>query len=94
MINISSNIIKQINFNRILIVIIILSICSCQGQKKVLDMQPCATKYPILLVHGVSFRDDVPIIKYWSRIPKALEKNGAKVFLAHTNAFNSHVENA
>jgi len=54
----------------------------------------CATKYPILLVHGIGYRDDVPLIKYWSRIPKVLEKNGAKIYLAHQDAFNSHAENA
>ena len=39
----------------------------------------CATKYPILLVHGVFFRDN-KIFNYWGRIPKTLEKNGAAVF--------------
>ena len=29
--------------------------------------QPCRTKYPILLVHGVFYRKD-----YWGRIPEAL----------------------
>jgi len=39
----------------------------------------CATKYPILMVHGVFFRD-FRYFNYWGRIPKALETNGAKVF--------------
>ena len=39
----------------------------------------CATKYPILMVHGVFFRD-VKAFNYWGRIPKALEKNGAKIY--------------
>lgn len=38
----------------------------------------CATKYPILLVHGVFFRDS-DILNYWGRIPSELEKNGAEV---------------
>ena len=54
----------------------------------------CDTEYPILLVHGIAFRDDVPLIKYWSKIPKNLKKNGATVYLAHQDAFNSHIENA
>ena len=29
-------------------------------------------KYPILLVHGMGFRDD-NIINYWGRIPKVFE---------------------
>lgn len=39
----------------------------------------CATKYPILMVHGVFFRD-FRYFNYWGRIPKALETNGANVF--------------
>lgn len=39
----------------------------------------CATRYPILLVHGVFFRDS-RIINYWGRIPKELETNGARIF--------------
>ena len=39
----------------------------------------CRTKYPILLVHGVFFRDN-PYLNYWGRIPKTLEKNGAEVY--------------
>lgn len=39
----------------------------------------CKTKYPILLVHGVFFRD-FKYLNYWGRIPGALEKNGATVY--------------
>lgn len=39
----------------------------------------CATKYPILLVHGVFFRD-YRYLNYWGRIPKELEENGATLF--------------
>ncbi len=41
--------------------------------------QVCKTKYPILLVHGVFFRD-FKYLNYWGRIPAALEKNGAKIY--------------
>lgn len=41
--------------------------------------QICATKYPILLVHGVFFRD-TKYFNYWGRVPKELEKNGAKIY--------------
>lgn len=43
------------------------------------EQQVCKTKYPILLVHGVFFRDS-KILNYWGRIPKELEKNGADVY--------------
>lgn len=42
------------------------------------DEKICATKYPVLMVHGVFFRD-FRYFNYWGRIPKELEKNGAKV---------------
>lgn len=43
------------------------------------DQHICATKYPILMVHGVFFRD-FRYLNYWGRIPEALQKNGAAVF--------------
>ena len=39
----------------------------------------CAAKYPILLIHGVFFRD-FRYFNYWGRIPGELESNGARVF--------------
>ncbi len=39
----------------------------------------CATAYPILLVHGVFFRD-FKHLNYWGRIPYDLEINGADVY--------------
>ena len=43
------------------------------------DRQICATKYPILMVHGVFFRD-FRYLNYWGRIPRELETNGARIF--------------
>lgn len=43
------------------------------------DQRVCETKYPILFVHGVFFRD-FKRFNYWGRIPKELERNGATVF--------------
>lgn len=39
----------------------------------------CETRYPILLVHGIFFRDS-RIMNYWGRIPKELKRNGAIVY--------------
>ena len=39
----------------------------------------CATKYPILLVHGVFFRD-TKALNYWGRIPNSLKLNGAVIY--------------
>ena len=47
--------------------------------------QICATKYPILLVHGVFFRDSKHI-NYWGRIPKDLIDNGARIFYGEHNS--------
>ncbi len=43
------------------------------------DERLCATKYPLLLVHGVFFRD-FRYFNYWGRIPKELQENGAVIF--------------
>ena len=39
----------------------------------------CKTKYPILMVHGVFFRD-FRYLNYWGRIPRELKRNGAAVY--------------
>lgn len=39
----------------------------------------CATKYPILMVHGIFFRD-FDHFNYWGRIPGELEHNGARIY--------------
>ena len=39
----------------------------------------CKTKYPILLVHGVFFRDSKKL-NYWGRVPGELIRNGATIF--------------
>ncbi len=43
------------------------------------DRLICRTKYPVLLVHGFAFRDS-PVVNYWGRIPRELERNGAMVY--------------
>lgn len=43
------------------------------------EQQICRTKYPILMVHGVFFRD-FRYLNYWGRIPGELIKNGATIF--------------
>ena len=43
------------------------------------ENEVCKTKYPILLVHGVFFRD-FRYLNYWGRIPRELRRNGAVVY--------------
>jgi triacylglycerol lipase len=47
--------------------------------------QICATRYPILMVHGVFFRD-WKVFNYWGRIPKELNLNGARIFYGNHNS--------
>lgn len=56
-------------------------------------MQLCKTKYPILLVHGVFFRDR-KILNYWGRIPKELEINGAKIYYGNHQSAASVADSA
>lgn len=42
------------------------------------DQKLCATKYPIVMVHGVCFRD-YKFFNYWGRIPRDLKQNGAVI---------------
>ena len=53
----------------------------------------CATRYPILLVHGAGFRDR-KLLRYWGRIPKALEQRGARVYYGRQDAWGSVERNA
>lgn len=43
------------------------------------ESQVCKTKYPMLFVHGVFFRD-FRYLNYWGRISEELQKNGAIIF--------------
>ncbi len=49
-------------------------------------MDSCQTKYPILLIHGMGFRDSLPIHYYWGRIPGILRKHGAVVYSSMQDA--------
>ncbi len=42
-------------------------------------------KYPILLVHGMGFRDN-PYFSYWGRIPAKLESIGCKIFYGYQDS--------
>lgn len=46
------------------------------------ESEICKTNYPILLVHGIFWRD-WQLFNYWGRIPKELIRNGATVYYGH-----------
>lgn len=67
-----------------------------EGDKIRLDMRRapdrvCALKYPILLVHGVFFRD-YRFFNYWGRIPDALKANGAVIYYGNQQSAASVAE--
>ena len=43
------------------------------------ESEICKTRYPLLMVHGVFFRD-FRYLNYWGRIPRELIRNGATVY--------------
>ena len=43
------------------------------------DLKLCQTKYPLLMVHGVFFRD-TEHLNYWGRVPEELIANGATIY--------------
>lgn len=53
----------------------------------------CATKYPLIMVHGVGFRD-LRYFNYWGRIPLILKKHGAVIYYGHQKAWAIISENA
>jgi len=49
-----------------------------------------ATKYPIVLSHGMGFETNVlGLVDYWGKIPAAMKDNGANVFITNVSAMNS-----
>ncbi len=51
------------------------------------------TAYPILMVHGMGFRDRKSIC-YWGRIPKVLKRHGARVYFGGQDSNGSVESNA
>ncbi|MDF2567604.1 MAG: alpha/beta hydrolase [Oscillospiraceae bacterium] len=57
------------------------------------DSFVCKAKYPLVMVHGVGFRD-FKYVNYWGRIPKELIRNGATVYYGNQEAFGTIDYNA
>ncbi len=53
-----------------------------------------STHYPILLVHGLALRDDLPLLRYWGRIPGFLRGQGVRIHLSRHDAWASVDQNA
>lgn len=50
-------------------------------------------RYPILLVHGMGFRDS-RLVGYWGRIPETLQRAGCRVFFGNQDSNGSIETNA
>lgn len=57
------------------------------------DSDLCATKHPLLLVHGIGFRD-LRYFNYWGRIPRELKRNGAVIYYGNQEALGTIAYNA
>ena len=52
------------------------------------ESEVCKTKYPIVLVHGIFFRDWW-LVNYWGRIPKSLIANGSTIYYGRQQSSNA-----
>lgn len=57
------------------------------------ESRVCRTKYPIILVHGIFFRD-WQFFNYWGRIPAALIRNGAEIYYGKQQSSSSVAKSA
>lgn len=67
--------------------------CRFENRKQRDGSMLCATRYPIILLHGIGFRD-LQYFNYWGRIPKELVRNGATVYYGHQEAWGTIENNA
>ena len=63
------------------------------NNKARVDTAVCKTKYPLVLVHGVGFKD-LKYINYWGRIPNELRRNGATIYYGNQEAWGTIEYNA
>ena len=83
-------------FNKTLTYPIFLSLLitnSCMKNYKT-ESEYCASRYPVILVHGIAFRDKTFFFKYWGEIPSLLKKDGAIIFTGNQQAYGSIEANA
>ncbi len=52
------------------------------------ENEVCKTKYPVLMVHGIFFRDWQKF-NYWGRVPAALIRNGATIYYGNQQSAQS-----
>lgn len=57
------------------------------------ETEICKTRYPLLMVHGIFFRD-WQYFNYWGRIPAELIRNGAEIYYGHQQSAQSVQDSA
>ena len=62
-------------------------------QRLRIDSELCKTRYPLIMVHGIGFRD-LRYFNYWGRIPRELKRNGATIYYGNQEALGTIVYNA
>ena len=67
--------------------------CRFENRLMRADSQICATRYPLVMLHGIGFRD-LRYFNYWGRIPRELVRNGAVVYYGHQQAWGTIEGNA
>ena len=74
-------------------VMLILALLFVVGSLNTVQASYTKTKYPIVLVHGISGFDNLAgLINYFHTVPYNLRRSGAKVYVASVSAFNSSEE--
>ena len=63
-----------------------LSACTSSSNIR-LNPELCATKYPVVLVHGFAFRDTTGTIRYWGNTADYLKGYGARVYVRGGDAY-------
>lgn len=58
------------------------------------DEKRCETKYPIILVHGLGWKDVGSVVEYFYQIPETLNKNGARAYSANHLSMGGHEQSA
>lgn len=57
------------------------------------ESEICRTRYPVILVHGIFFRD-WQFFNYWGRIPAMLIRNGARIYYGKQQSSDSVARSA
>lgn len=60
----------------------------CNGSLAAADSYT-RTRYPIVLIHGMAFFDDLLGVSGWYSIPRQLRKGGAEVYVLQVSALNT-----